>query len=149
MAKRKHEYQGILAEPITYMVKTANVLRGRTADDLERARKQFADDYERRIGALVEAFGQDPEKPNWLALVLDLAERHVPGFTVINRPEPSLSERDRENIQLIRDMRQLITRGTSIRNAADRVAKKRKKHGETAAAIDRRYRRLMKEGDEK
>jgi hypothetical protein len=150
MAKRKREYQGILAEPIIYMVKAANALRGTTADDRSRARKRLADDYERRIDALVEAFGQEPERPDWLALALDLAELYVPGFTVINRPEPGLSDRDKENIQLRKAMRSAgVDRGMSIRNAAAKVARKRNKHGETAAAIDRRYRRLMKEREEK
>jgi hypothetical protein len=148
---KRHKYDGILATPIVFTVKTANALLGRTAEDRERAKAQLSADYGARVVALVKDCSEDPKNPDWLAVALELASRHVPGFDITEQPERGLTERELDAEEIIVEMLELTERNLSIRNAAERVSRKRKKHGETPAAIDRRYRRWLKEngGEEK
>jgi|HubBroStandDraft_3_1064219.scaffolds.fasta_scaffold09221_4 hypothetical protein len=150
MTKRKaHKYTGVLNRPMRRPT-PKNALAILTPAQLDA---ELLHQRSSRMMALAKDCGADPETTDWFDVAFTLAERHVPGFEIAGgQSSPAKAARDRKNRRVIFEMVRLIEgeRRLKIRAAAGHLAKKwnRKRDGAkeiSADAIDRRYRRLVKE----
>jgi hypothetical protein len=150
MPRRKtHKYSGILSQPI-YVVSEDLVLDLKDAELPRRLRQEFDRQNLERLIALVEDCGVKAEGPiAWHEVAMVLARRHVPAFdrdiafSFKRKPKRGRPKWKADNDMpiVVAINERIQKRRLSIRQAATYVASKR---GESAAALDRRYRRFMK-----
>lgn len=147
MVKRKqYKYTGVLAKPIHVPLYLASALNPDDAELRERAKAEYMGQHLDRMVALAKDCGVEFRDPiEWWKIALALAERHVPGFSYADdgpRARGRPKWKAGSDLSLIIAMTKLmVAKGLSIRSAAAFVAKQRKK-GESAAALERRYRRF-------
>lgn len=150
---KAYRYGGILgkAKPRTATQRLAPVLPDDAALQ-EAARAELDSEYEALWAELFKECGASwppwdhPGEHGWMKVATALARRHVPGFG----SKSSLRSRGRPPKGRIDDLEvatqvaeQMKSRGLSARSASANVARSRKR-GETAAAIESRYRRIKK-----
>lgn len=150
MAKRNsYSYAGVLNQPI-YIPLYIQYLRNPADEELaKKAIDRLREARAERFFALCAECGVKPDDDaaGW-QVALTLAERHIPGFKVCDR-KPAKRGRAvtwvnvTDDFVILAEMQSRVDDGQSIRAAAGHV-KKALKRSESAAALDRKYRRLRK-----
>lgn len=157
MAKRqkKATYTGVLADPIKLpkdlqthpLVKVLSCTPDELISYMQQQAKFISDQRLDRVHALFKHYGIDASDLSsnfpWLALVSELAEAHVPGFSVANQPEwAEETEYDRFEVWCEVKYKMLKQRTSSVQAACSSMSKSGPFKGRKVQALRRDYARV-------
>lgn len=149
--KKPPKYKGILAKPREYHVPSPFTPPEDREHLTKEAQEKNLSDFVERIAALFKHYNRDMSKDgDWIQLLFDLAENHVPGFQVFVKP-PKRGQPKSWNIfsetRLYLDIETRKKDGKKVPEICHHLTKKGGLYeGFPKGTLERRYRAIAKKG---